>query len=198
MVSSCTAGEGDPRRLDVHDAILDAAAELVLTLGPQHVQLAQVARGAGVSRQTVYRRFSDVHAVIGSLMTREILRIVAEHVPPRPGLQWLVSTIVGVADGVRHNPVLDVLVSTDPFVATEYLVNRLGTSQLSMLDELTTAIRAAQTDGSVRPGDPGAIAAMVLVLTQATVQSHRTIAGLLAGPELNRELTRALEGYLKP
>lgn len=186
----------------MHDAILDAAAELVLTLGPQHVQLAQVARGANVSRQTVYRRFRDVQAVIGSLMTREILRIVAEHAnehaTPKPGLQWLVRTIVGVADGVRRNPVLDVLVSTDPFVVTEYLVNRLGTSQLGMLDQLTTAIRAAQTDGSVRPGDAGAMAAMVLMLTQATVQSHRTISGLLAGAELNRELARALEGYLKP
>ena len=45
------------------DRILDAAASCVLAYGIDRVTLAEIARRAGVSRPTVYRRFPDTRSI---------------------------------------------------------------------------------------------------------------------------------------
>src|SRR5580704_3193435 len=52
-------------------AILDAAGECVLAYGVRRTSLSDVARRAGVSRPTVYRRWPDRRALVADLMTRE-------------------------------------------------------------------------------------------------------------------------------
>ncbi|HET8758590.1 MAG TPA: helix-turn-helix domain-containing protein, partial [Solirubrobacteraceae bacterium] len=61
-----------------HDALLDAARECVLAVGVRRTTLTDVARRAGVSRMTLYRRYPDLEGVLSSLMTREFGRLVAE------------------------------------------------------------------------------------------------------------------------
>ena len=53
------------------EAILDATRASVLDFGIRRTTLTDVARRAGVSRMTVYRRYPDVDAVLRDLMTRE-------------------------------------------------------------------------------------------------------------------------------
>ena len=52
------------------DAILDAARVSVRQSGIRRTTLSDIARLAGVSRMTVYRRYPDLPAVIRDLMTR--------------------------------------------------------------------------------------------------------------------------------
>src|SRR5690606_40853615 len=51
------------------DVLLDAARTCVLTTGVRRTTLTDIARTAGVSRMTLYRRFPDVRSVLAALMT---------------------------------------------------------------------------------------------------------------------------------
>src|SRR5437764_14953403 len=53
------------------DVLLDAAHKCVLLVGFRRTTLTDVARRAGVSRMTLYRRFPDVRSLVAALMTRE-------------------------------------------------------------------------------------------------------------------------------
>ncbi|WP_405009355.1 TetR/AcrR family transcriptional regulator [Kitasatospora sp. NBC_01539] len=178
------------------DAILDAAAHLVVHLGPQRTQLAEIARRAGVSRPTVYRRWPDVRAVIGALLTREIRRTQEQVTLDGDDREAFVEGVVEVAVRLRDNPVLGALLHSDTLV--EYVVERLGTSQRGLLDAIGAAVVQGQRHGSVRAGEPTELAAMVLLIAQSTVQSHRMVAHLLPEQAWRRELARALNGYLAP
>ncbi|MEE1787676.1 TetR/AcrR family transcriptional regulator [Streptomyces sp. SP17BM10] len=187
-----------PRSTD--DAILDAAAELIVHLGVRRTQLAEIARRAGVSRPTVYRRWPDVKAVIGALLTREILAATQQgDVLDVHDRETFVDRVVEVAVRLRDHPVLGALLhSDDSDLLLEYVVERLGTSQRGLLEALRTGIEQGQAHGSIRAGEPLELAAMVLLIAQSTVQSHRMVASLLPEAAWRRELARALNGYLAP
>src|ERR1700750_979508 len=53
------------------DPLLDAARDSILAVGWKRSTLTDVARRAGVSRMTVYRRWPDMQGLLGELMTRE-------------------------------------------------------------------------------------------------------------------------------
>jgi AcrR family transcriptional regulator len=53
------------------DTLLDAARACVLAVGLRRTTLTDVARRAGVSRMTIYRRWPDMGALMADLMTRE-------------------------------------------------------------------------------------------------------------------------------
>jgi AcrR family transcriptional regulator len=180
------------------DAILDAAAELIVHLGVPRTQLAEIARRAGVSRPTVYRRWSDVRAVISALLTREVLGAAQALGPTGDDRESLVAGMVEVAAQVRDHPVLSALLLSDPQIFREYVIERLGTSQRGLLDALADGIARGQRHGSIRDGRPTEMAVMVLLIAQSTVQSYRMVAELLPEPAWRRELTRALNGYLAP
>lgn len=182
----------------IDDAILDAAAQLILHLGVPRTQVAEIARRAGVSRPTVYRRWPDVHGIIGALLTREV-RLIQESVHPAgEDRESMVDGVVEIAVRVRDHPVLGLLLRTDPIVYREYFIERLGTSQQGLLRALQRRITTGQLNGTVRDGDPIELAAMVLLIAETTVQSYRTVADLLPDDVWRRELARALNGYLTP
>ena len=57
---------------DVGDRILAAAASCVRDFGVERVTLAEIARRAGVSRPTVYRRWPDTRTILASLLTERV------------------------------------------------------------------------------------------------------------------------------
>ena len=65
--------------------MLDAARECVLAVGVRRTTFSDVARRAGVSRMTLYRRFGDLEALLSALMTREFGRLVAAAQPQNGG-----------------------------------------------------------------------------------------------------------------
>ncbi|MER6302772.1 helix-turn-helix domain-containing protein [Kitasatospora sp. NPDC001539] len=196
--SNVEPAEAQPPR-STDDAILDAAADLIVHLGVRRTQLAEIARRAGVSRPTVYRRWPDVRAVIGALLTREILATLEGAALDVHDRVTLVERVVEVSVRLRDHPVLGALLrSDDSDLLLEYVVERLGTSQRGLLEALRTGIAQGQAGGSIRAGEPTELAAMVLLIAQSTVQSHRMVASLLPEAAWRRELARALNGYLAP
>ncbi|WP_157106216.1 TetR/AcrR family transcriptional regulator [Nocardia sienata] len=183
----------------VEQTILDAARECVAEFGVRRTTLAEVARRAGVSRPTVYRRWSDSRDLIAELLVRELHEIIATAVPTGgPARERLVTGVVTGAAEVRSNPLFGKIFRTDTDLMLTYVFGRLGRNQRQLLDLFGAGIRDGQADGSVRTGDPGRLAAMVLLITQSAVQSAATVAHLLDGSALDAELRHALDTYLAP
>src|ERR687883_1952036 len=86
-----------------HDPVLDAARDCVLVVGVRRTTFSDVARRAGVSRMTLYRRFGDLEALLSALMTREFGRLVEEAQPPN-GAHARERAVRMVVSGARRLP----------------------------------------------------------------------------------------------
>lgn len=180
------------------DRILAAAAECVLAFGVDRVTLAEIARRAGVSRPTVYRRWPDTPSVLAALLTSRVIGVL-DAVPSRQvGRGPLVERIVTVAALLRRDDVVMSVLRSAPDLAMIYIAERLGTSQQVLLDAVAADIKLAQEEGSVRPGDPRQLGAMCLLITQSVIQSGQIVAPILDADALATELAHSLNGYLKP
>jgi AcrR family transcriptional regulator len=183
---------------DVGDRILDAAASCVLAYGVDRVTLAEIARRAGVSRPTIYRRWPDTQALLAALLTARIVGVLRD-VPSRgPGREALVERIVGVAERLRHDDVVMSVFHSAPELAMVYIAERLGTSQQILINAVAAELKVAQRDGSVRAADPRQLAAMCLLITQSTIQSAQIVEPILDADALAIELAHSLNGYLRP
>ena len=183
---------------DIGDRILDAAASCVAAYGVDRVTLAEIARRAGVSRPTVYRRWPDTRSILAALLTARITDVLHEAPSRGVGREPLVQRIVAVAEHIRRDDVISSVLHSAPELAMIYIAERLGTSQQILIDAVAAEIKAAQDEGSVRAGDPRQLAAMCLLITQSTVQSAQIVEPILDPDALALELAHCLNGYLKP
>jgi len=184
--------------VDVGDRILTAAASCVRDFGVQRVTVAEIARRAGVSRPTVYRRWPDTSTILAALLTDRITGAWRQ-VPSRgTGRQALVERVTAVADRLRRDELIRTVLRSAPELAMVYISDRLGTSQQILIGVLADEIHKAQQDNSVRHADPRALAAMVLLITQSAIQSGQIVESILDADALGVELAYALNGYLCP
>ncbi|WP_063047660.1 TetR/AcrR family transcriptional regulator [Nocardia pseudovaccinii] len=180
-------------------AILDAARACVEEFGVRRTTLTEVARRAGVSRPTVYRRWPDTGSLVAELLVRELRAIVADTMPAAGDARTrLVEGVVAGAATIRSNPLFGKIFRTDTDLMLTYVFGRLGRNQRALIELFGAGIREGHRDGTIRAGDPEQMATMLLLIAQSAVQSAGTVAQLLAGPALDTELTRAIDGYLAP
>lgn len=182
---------------DTGDRILGAAASCVRDFGIDRVTLAEIARRAGVSRPTVYRRWPDTEAILAALLTERITGVLREVPLTGTDRAAIVDRIVASAGRLRHDDIIMAVLHSAPELAMVYIVERLGTSQQLMINALAANLEVAQAGGSVRAGDPGQLAAMVLLITQSAIQSAKIVEPILPADALAAELTLALNGYLR-
>jgi AcrR family transcriptional regulator len=182
----------------VEQRILDAAASCVLAYGVDRVTLAEIARRAGVSRPTVYRRFPDTRSILAALLTMRITHALDDVPSGGVGREQVVERVVAVAGQLRLDDVIMVVLHEAPDMAMLYLSERLGTSQQILLDTVAGELKIAQDEGSVRAGDARQFAAMCLLITQSTILSAQLVDPILDGHALATELAHSLNGYLKP
>ncbi|HEV7191625.1 MAG TPA: helix-turn-helix domain-containing protein [Jatrophihabitantaceae bacterium] len=181
------------------DRILDATYPLLLTIGPRRLTMADVARQAGVSRATLYRRWPNVRSVVAALITREwsSLALGAIDLDEPVGRIRLVRGVVAIAAASRDHPLLQTIIENDPEFLIPYLLQRRGTSTEMQLRMLTREIRAGQRDGSIRRGDAALLAAAVQVTATSFVLSARVVVSDAHSPRrLDSELGRLLDSYL--
>ena len=196
MLSISNADAVDVR--DVGDRILAAAATCVRDFGVDRVTVAEIARRAGVSRPTVYRRWPDTRTILAALLTDRVTGAWREVPSQATGRDALVLRIVAVASRLRRDELLLAVLRSAPELAMVYIADRLGTSQQILIDLVAEELGKAQQDGTVRPGDPRQLAAMVLLITQSAIQSAQMVEPILDAQALSTELTHALIGYLRP
>ncbi|MGX9671510.1 TetR/AcrR family transcriptional regulator [Mycobacterium sp. HM-7] len=188
----------DEARDSLDARIIDAAADCVIAFGVERVTLAEIARRAGVSRPTVYRRWPDTQAILAALLTARITNSLNEVAVNGTDRAAIVKRMVGMAERLRDDEVIMSVLSSAPALAMVYIAQRMGTSQQILLEVLAGALATAQADGSVRPGDPTQLAAMCLLIVQSAIQSAQMVAPVLDVAALDVELAHSLNGYLKP
>ncbi len=178
------------------DPVLDAARACVLAVGVRRTTLTDVARRAGVSRMTLYRRFPDLEGVLSALMTREFGRLVAEAAARAEGAntrERVVEMVVHGSQALAEDPLFERLLDVDPELLLPYVTQRLGGMQ--KLAVQASADILAGADDSVRSDVPPEVLAegMELIARGFVLASHGAL-----GLDPWAELARAIDGYLRP
>jgi len=178
--------------------VLDAARDSVLAVGFRRTTVTDVARRAGVSRMTVYRRFPDLEGVFSALMTREfglLLAAAGAGVEGASTRERAVATVVRGARTLAGDALFERLLDVDPELLLPYVTVRLGGMQRMAVSGLAETLAA--DDGSVRADVPPAVlaAGVELIARGFVLSAHGEPA-----PGLDRwaELARAVDGYLRP
>lgn len=195
------------------DSLLDAARHCLLAVGWKRTTLTDVARRAGVSRMTIYRRWPDMATLLSDLMTREWSGVVDESILDMgaPPVDRLATGITRTVAALRENELFRKIMYVDPELLLPYLLGRRGRSQDTVLTLLEAAIGKGQNEGSVRKGDPALLARTVLLtahgfalsaetMTGETMPAKTTVASDRAAEttveELDGELRTLIERYL--
>jgi AcrR family transcriptional regulator len=202
-VSGSEEGDGRWRaardRSRVEDAILDAARETVLDVGVRRATVSEVARRAGLSRMTVYRRHPDAATLLRAVMAREFEGVIAraegEVAGVRPPRRRLVAATIGTAELLATHPVMVRVLELDPELLLPYLTVRVGRFQGLGRKILAERIAAGQREGWIRRGDPSRMAGAIELSLRGVViagasMSRTARAGWLA------ELEIMIDGYL--
>ena len=160
--------------------------------------VAELARRSTLSRPTIYRNWSDADDVVRSALLRRVSRIL-EAFPDLPRTRSrLVDDVLRFTALFRTDAVYARLLDDEPEAFTRYTLQRVGSSQRLILRWLEAAIGAAQTEDSVRRGDPRHMAIMLLLIAQSAVLSHGTVAELIDDDAWEHELRAAIDGLLRP
>lgn len=157
------------------DAYLDAAREAILAVGWSRTTLTDIARRAGVSRMTLYRRWPDTQTLLADLMTREWGRVAGQAIEQdaTDALDRIANGIVATVQALRDNALLRRIVDVDPEVLLPYLLDRRGRSQEMVAEALAAQIAQGQREKSIRRGDPVVLArSLVLACHGFTLSAH--------------------------
>jgi AcrR family transcriptional regulator len=149
--------------VDDHDEtsarILDAAFEVFCWLGTRRSTMEDVARRAGVSRITVYRRFETKRALVDQLIRREVSRYFdqfrrdVEHADT--AADRVVLGFVSSLQAFRRNPLIGGLMTADP--------NALAPSTIGDGGRTLATVRAFVAGQLRREQDAGHVAGTVNV-----------------------------------
>jgi AcrR family transcriptional regulator len=188
----------DPDR-STDDALLDAARASIVAVGWRRSTLTDVARRAGVSRMTIYRRWPDMATLLADLMTREWSAL--GQVPDVAAGATVDRVAAGLAASVaalRHNELFGRILQVDPELLLPYLLDRRGRTQDALLAALEAAVTEGQRDGSVRDGPPVLLARSVLLAAYGFALSTATMTGDgVDEAALDAELREIVGRYLR-
>ena len=176
--------------------LLDAARACVLDVGVRRTTFSDVARRAGVSRMTLYRRFPDLEALLSALMTREFGRLVEEERAAAEGAatcrERVVAMTVRACRRLAADPLFRRLLDLDPELLLPYVTLRLGGMQRIAVAAAAGALAEGAADGSLRSGDPETMARAIELMARGFVLARDP------GLDAWEELGRAIDGYLRP
>jgi AcrR family transcriptional regulator len=183
------------------DPILDAARATVLDFGVGRTSVSEVARRAGVSRMTVYRRYPDGAALLRALMAREFAAVLEQAERETAwlgtGRERLVASAIRCVDLLATNPVLVRILELDGERLLPYFTGTEGRFQRLAHGLLLERLKRCQEEGSVRDGDPEQLASTLELALRGVVLSGHAMEPEQRAATL-RELGRMLDGYLRP
>ena len=186
----CAAVQDDP--------ILRAAYDVLMDVGPRQATLTEVARRAGVSRMTLYRRYDHLRTLVNEVLTAELRTVLAAaaNTPSAGSDRERIAVMAAAATrGIADHPLMLRIVDLDPEALLPLIVTRRGSTQRAAEDTFAALVAAAD-DGSVQVANPQLAARTIVTACSAFVYAEAQ--ALSAGEDDSRwqEVTRLVKGYL--
>src|SRR5215469_28913 len=139
------------------ERILDAALAQFTEFGMRRTPVDDVARRAGVTRVTVYRRFRTRGLLIGATIHREYMRFLAILDPAIKGLPTMEERITeGFLVTLRHvqsHPLIGGLLRTEPELVLPALTVDAGPGLVAMREYLTRSFERFSREVGVEDAD---------------------------------------------
>ncbi|MFI0446649.1 TetR/AcrR family transcriptional regulator [Actinomadura sp. 6N118] len=133
--------------------ILDAAYELFCRMGIQRSTMEDVARRAGVSRITVYRRFTTKDALVEQVVRREFRRYFDQFLidiqQAGTAADRVVLGFVSSLRAIRRNPLIGGLITTEPDLLVSSMINDEGRTLTAVRQFVAGQLRHEQRAGNV-------------------------------------------------
>lgn len=181
---------------------LQAARECVMAVGVRRTTFSDVARRAGISRMTLYRRHPDIASLMSALIANELGEIVTDTQLQvrdlRTARQRIVEALVCGTQAMTSNALVLRILEVDPELLMPYAFDRLGETQRAVLKVLQGYITEGQRDGSIRAGEPAPIAACLELAARSFVFSARAGERGCAPAEAFEQLRAMVDAYLTP
>jgi len=148
------------------ERILDAALAQFTEFGMRRTSVDDVAKRAGLTRVTVYRRFRTRDLLIGATIHREYMRFLAILDPAIKGLPTMEERITeGFLVTLRHvqeHPLLGGLLRTEPELVLPALTIHGGPGLIAMREYLTRSFEHYQRDSGPLDPDPAPAAELMV------------------------------------
>jgi AcrR family transcriptional regulator len=136
--------------------VLDAAYDQFCRMGIQRSTMDDVARKAGVSRITVYRRFATKNALVEQVVRREFRRyfdrFLIDIEQAETAADRVVLGFVSSLRAIRSNPLIGGLMTAEPDLLVPSMVNDGGRTLATVRQFVAGQLRHEQRAGNV-PSD---------------------------------------------
>jgi AcrR family transcriptional regulator len=180
------------------DPILAAAYDVLLDVGPARATLTEVARRAGVSRMTVYRRSAHLRTLVSEVLTHELvtlLDIAQRGAEGNTDATRIAATVSSAAQAIAGHPLMLRLIALDPAALLPQLVTRRGSTQRAAEAMLATMLRSS-SDGSIRSRDPELTSRIVVTAASAFIYTESLARSEGDRGERWDEFAAMIGGYL--
>jgi TetR/AcrR family transcriptional regulator, repressor for uid operon len=152
--------------------ILDAAYEQFCRMGIQRSTMEDVARRAGVSRITVYRRFATKDVLVEHVVRREFRRYFDQFLidieRADTAADRVVLGFVSSLRAIRRNPLIGGLLATEPDVVVPSMVNDGGRTLATVRQFVAGQLRREQQAGTVSSNIDADLVAEMMVRVSAS------------------------------
>ncbi|MEO3786035.1 TetR family transcriptional regulator [Actinocorallia sp. B10E7] len=133
--------------------VLDAAYEQFCRMGIQRSTMEDVARRAGVSRITVYRRFTTKDALVEQVVRREFRRYFDRFLidigQAETAADRVVLGFVSSLRAIRGNPLIGGLIATEPDLVVPSMISDGGQTLATVRRFVAGQLRREQRAGNV-------------------------------------------------
>jgi AcrR family transcriptional regulator len=176
------------------ERILDAALEQFEAEGIRRSSVEAVARRAGVSRVTVYRRFPRKESLVGAVVAREASRMIAAadaHITAIPDAETrAVEGFAFLLQRLREHELTRRLIAIEPEGVLSSLTVEAGPVLALATRYVAQQIRRGQQEGAFPAYDPEPVAELLVRFAHSIVLTPRASVEL-DGEDAVREFARA-------
>ncbi len=155
----------------VTERILDAAVEQFQLLGVRRSSMEDVAKRAGLSRITVYRRFPQKDRLVEAVVLRECQQLIADIGARIASLQNVEAQIeeafVLLLSRLQHHPLATQLLAVEPESALLSLTRKAGPAISIGIEFIIGLIRTGQRSGGIPDYEPRGVAEVLARLAHS-------------------------------
>lgn len=168
---------GDADQIRVR--VLDAAYEQFCRMGIQRSTMEDVAKRAGLSRITVYRRFATKDTLVEHVVRREYRRyfdrFLVEIKQAETVADRVVLGFVSSLRAIRGNPLIGGLIAAEPGLLASSMITDDGRTLATVREFVAGQLRREQHAGTVSAGlDPEVVAELMVRVSASflAIPSH--------------------------